>query len=244
MPVDEQAETKPSVSGFGLRSILQTMLVAIVIPAAGVVAGLVSFEARDALSTLAEAQFRAIAQGATAKIQEHLGAVPRGLSEIEFLLRQHNLNLSETEDIKAHLLTQAVAYPTGTLLGYGANAGNTYLLARRGEFGATILDQGSSEILQKRGSATKSGDYRDSAWFKRGLNSKTPSWTETYEFSNGRAGVSAVMLHGGGGTLGSVGVFHVDIPLDALEDWLGTVKVIGKGHVFLVHPHFPDEPFI
>ena len=211
------------------------MLVVIVIPAAGVVAGLVNFEARDALGTLAESQFRAIAQGATAKIQEHLGNVPRGLSEIEFLLRQHNLNLNEVEDIKAHLLTQAVAYPTGTLLGYGANAGRIYLLARRGKFGASILDQGTSEIHRRRGNIDQSGDYRDSAWFKRGLKSKTPSWTKTYEFSNGRAGVSAVMLHGGGGTLGDVGVFHVDIPLDAMEDWLGTIKVAGKGYVFLAH---------
>jgi adenylate cyclase len=235
MTIESKATTKPSTAGFGLRSLLQIMLVAIVIPAAGVVAGLVNFEARDALSSLAESQFRTIAQGATAKIHEHLGNVPRGLSEIDFLLRQHDLNLSETEDIKAHLLTQAVAYPTGTLLGYGANAGGVYLLARRDKFGARILDHGISEIHKKQGNTEEFWDYRDSAWFKRGLGSTTPSWTKTYEFANGRAGVSAVMLHGRGGTSGNLGVFHVDIPLDAMEDWLGTLKIAGKGHVFLVH---------
>ena len=235
MTVENQVKTKPGKAGFGLRPILQTMLVAIVIPAAGIVAGLVNFEARDALSSLAESQFRSIAQGATAKIHEHLGNVPRSLSEIEFLLRQHDLNLSETEDIKAHLLTQVMAYPTGTLIGYGSNAGKDYLLARRGKVGATILDQSTSEIHREHGNSDQSEDYRDSAWFKRGLEAKKPSWTKTYAFSDGRAGVSAVMLHSAVGTLGHVGVFHVDIPLRAMEEWLGTMTIAGKGHVFLAH---------
>jgi len=181
----EQAKPR---SGIGLRPILQGMLVAIVIPAAGVVAGLVNFEARDALGTLAESQFRTVAQGATAKIHEHLGAVPRGLREIEFLLTHHDLNLSEHDDIKAHLLTQAVAYPEGTLVGYGSNEGSIYLLARRGEFGAEILEDGGSEIHRAHASTDGGADdYRQSEWYKRGLTAKTPEWTKTYEFTNGRA---------------------------------------------------------
>ena len=235
MTSDDKVETTSGKSGFGLRPLLQIMLVAIVIPAAGVVAGLVNFEARDALSTLAESQFRAIARGATAKIHEHLGDVPRGLSEIEFLLRQYNLDLSEREDIKAHLLTQAMAYPSGTLIGYGSTAGGIYLLARRGTFGATILENATSEIHREHGSSGESEDYRDSAWFTNGLAAETPAWTKTYEFSDGRAGVSAVMAHGGDATKPPAGVFHVDIPLAALEEWLETMKIAGKGHVFLAH---------
>ncbi len=232
-------QAKPR-SGIGLRPILQGMLVAIVIPTAGVVAGLVNFEARDALGKLAESQFRTVAQGATAKIHEHLGALPRGLREIEFLLSHHDLNLSEHDDIKAHLLTQAVAYPQGTLVGYGSSDRSIYLLARRGEFGAEILDDGVSEFHKAQaadaGSADRaSDDYRQSEWYKRGLTAKTPEWTKAYKFSNGRAGVSAVMAHGGGEAGAPNGVFHVDIPLVEMEEWLGTMKIAGKGHVFLAH---------
>lgn len=229
----EQAKPR---SGIGLRPILQGMLVAIVIPAAGVVAGLVNFEAREALGTLAESQYRTVAQGATAKIHEHLGAVPRGLREIEFLLSHHDLNLSEHDDIKAHLLTQAVAYPEGTLVGYGSNDDSIYLLARRGKFGAEILEDGGAEIHRAHASTDgATDDYRQSEWYKRGLTAKTPEWTKTYEFTNGRAGVSAVMAHGGGESGTPNGVFHVDIPLVAMEEWLGTMKIAGKGHVFLAH---------
>ncbi len=228
------ADQTKSRSGFGLRPILQGLLVAIVIPAAGIVAGLVNFEARDALGKLAESQFRTVAQGTTAKIHEHLGAVPRGLREIEFLLSHHDLNLSEHDDIKAHLLTQAVAYPQGTLVGYGSNEGSIYLLARRGEFGAEILEDGASEIHRAHAGAG-SNDYRNSEWYKRGLSAETPEWTKTYEFSNGRAGVSAVMAHGGGEAGAPNGVFHVDIPLVGMEEWLGKMKIAGKGHVFLAH---------
>jgi adenylate cyclase len=235
MTIETQAEPKPKRRGFGLRPILQTMLVAIVIPAAGVVAGLVNFEARDALSTLAESQFRIIAKSATAKINEHLGNVPRGLSEIEFLMRQHDLDLSEPADLRTHLLTQAIAYPTGTLIGYGSSAGDIYLLALRGEFGATMLEDSTPEIHRAHGIIGNSEDYRESAWYKRGLGATTPTWTKTYEFSNGRAGVSAIMAHGGDAKNPPLGVFHIDIPLSAMEDWLGTMKIVGQGHVFLAH---------
>ena len=235
MSRDDHQEANHPVSGIGLRPLLQTMLVAIVIPAAGIVAALVNFEARDALSDLAESQFRSIAQGATVKIQEHLGNVPRGLSEIEFLTRNHDMNLDEPGDLKTHLLTQAVGYPTGTLIGYGARNGATYLLARREVKGATILENVAPEIVGEPGGSNMHEDYRESAWFKRGLTSATPTWTRTYRFSDGRPGVSAVMAHRKSPGTPPVGVFHVDIPLAALENWLGTVKVGKRGHVFLVH---------
>lgn len=232
MTPEDQVRTR---KGIGLRLILQGLLVAIVLPAAGVVAGLVNFEAREALSELAESQFRTIAQGATAKIQEHLGDVPKGLSEIEFLMRQHDLNLNEPDDIKAHLLTQAVAYPVGTLVGYGSNEGDIYILARRGEFGATIVENGDAEIHRAHGNAGPTADYHASTWFTRGLDATIPAWTRTYAFTDGRAGVSAVLAHGATSTAPPVGVFHVDIPIAAMEDWLGSLEVAGKGHVFLAH---------
>lgn len=233
MTAVDQVENKPGKSGFGLRAILQTMLVATVIPAAGVVAGLVNFEARDALGTLAEAQFRAIAQGATAKIDEHLGNVPRGLQEVEFLLHHHDLSLDGHEDIKTHLLTQAIGYPTGTLIGYGSNDGQAYLLARRDTLGASIVTEEASELSRAQGGPVDSRDYRQSTWYRKGLTAMVPRWTKTYRFSDGRTGVSAVMAHLKGDDT-PVGVFHVDIPLAAMEDWLGTIKVGGGGHVFLV----------
>jgi adenylate cyclase len=235
MTTENHDQSAPRGSGVGLRPILQILLVAIVIPAAGVVAGLVNFEAREALGNLAESQFRAIAQGATAKIREHLGNVPRGLSEIEFLLRHHGMALTNHDDIKAHLLTQAVGYPAGTLVGYGSEDGKNYVLARRDQKGASILSDGASEISRANGVAADSSDYRESTWYKSGLATTTPAWTKTYRFSNGRAGVSAIMSHTATGAESASGVFHVDIPLAAMEDWLGTVKVGDGGHVFLIH---------
>jgi adenylate cyclase len=222
-------------SGLGLRPILQILLVALVIPAAGVVAGLVNFEARQALSNLAESQFRAIAQGATAKIHEHLGNVSRGLSEVEFLLRQHDLSLDAHDDIKAYLLTQALGYPEGTLVGYGSYDGEIYVLARRDALGATIMADGKSEISRAHAAPSISTDYRQSEWYKNGLAAVTSAWTKTYLFSNGRAGVSAVLAHTITGSDTPAGVFHIDIPLAAMEDWLGKIKVGQKGHVFLLH---------
>jgi adenylate cyclase len=222
-------------SGMGLRTILQILLVALVIPAAGVVAGLVNFEAREALSKLAESHFRSITQGATAKIHEHLGNIPRGLSEIEFLLRHHDLNLDEHDDIKTHLLTQAIGYPAGTMVGYGSNDGKIYVLARRDELGASIVADGESESSRTHGGPADASDFRQSTWYKNGVTATTPAWTKTYRFSNGRAGVSAVMSHTIAGQKPPAGVFHVDIPLAAIEAWLGTVKVGHGGHVFLIH---------
>ena len=157
------------MSRIRLRPLLQTMLDAIVIPAASIVAALVNFEARNALSDLPKSQFCSIAQGATAKIQEHHGNVPRGLSEIEFLKRNHDLNLDVAGDLKTHLLTQAVGYPTGTLIGYGARNGATYLLARREPKGPTILENVSREIVDEPGGSSTDEDYRESTWFKLGL---------------------------------------------------------------------------
>ncbi len=232
MTSEKQLKTRSAIS---LRTILQSLLVAVVLPSAGIVAGMVNFEARKALSELAESQFRTVAQGATAKIHEHLGSVSRGLNEIEFLLNQHALSLSDENDIKAHLLTQAVSYPKGTLVGYGSAERRTYILARRGEFGATILHNGLSEIHRAHGGAGAPEDYRNSAWFKRGIEAKAPAWTKTYAFADGRAGVSAVLAHGGTETTPPVGVFHVDIPLSAMENWLGSLDIAGKGHIFIAH---------
>ena len=62
---DDHQEANRPVSGIGLRPLLQTILVAIVVPAAGIVAALANYEARNALSDLPESQFRSTAQGTT-----------------------------------------------------------------------------------------------------------------------------------------------------------------------------------
>ena len=125
MSTDNAPNPPTSRKGVGLRPILQGILAATVIPSVAVVALLISSEARDVLGDLAESHFETVAQGATAKIQERLGPVPRDLSQIEFLLNQHDLNFDDADDIKTHLLTQAVGYPVGTLLGYGSVDGNS-----------------------------------------------------------------------------------------------------------------------
>jgi adenylate cyclase len=235
MTTEDQVKPYSAKSGIGLRPILQAMLVTIVILTAGVIAGLVNFEAREALSQLAESQFRMAAQGATAKVNEHLRSVPQGLREIDFLVDNYDLSLSKHGDIKAHLLTLAVAYPSGTLVGYGSNEGSTYILVRRGETGATIVENSNSEIHRGGGTAIASGDYRDSKWFRRGLSAEIPHWTKTYVFTDGRVGVSAVLAHHGTKSAAPTGVFHVDIPLAAMEEWLGNINIARKGYVFLVH---------
>jgi adenylate cyclase len=256
---DHNEMTKPSAGrGISLRFALQMMLSGVVVFAVSVVTLLINFEVDDVLHDLADDHIRIIARGTSASINQQLAHVPRALEEFGFLKDLGDLDFSDPEDVESHLIFQAAMLVPGTMIGYASSDGAIYSLARAEKIGARIVLDARPEILgldikspgeasaRDRGPDTPS--YVDDGWFLLGLSAEEPVWTPTYRFSDGRMGISAVVNYHGQDDADAIGVFHVDLPLSAVGNWLDSLEMTADGGAFLtrrdgkvlVYPKFRD----
>jgi adenylate cyclase len=225
----------------GLRLTLQGLLIATVITSIGAVAFLVNREAQDVLSGLAGAHFRSVAAGAAAQVSHELARVPEALDEMHFVADQHDFDLDEAGDLSVHLLTVSVAFDPGTFIGYASVDLDYYMLARRNVDGASLVEDPTPQV--HRHGAPDSGEnaaeqyhrrYRDSLWFKTGLASPGITWTPPYRFDDGQLGISAVYRFAPPPEERVRGVFHIDLPLADVAQWLDRVRVGKHGSVLLI----------
>jgi adenylate cyclase len=236
---------KPTAGrGISLRLALQMMLSSAVIVAVGAVTLLINYEVDEVLHDLADSHVRIIAGGTAASINQQLAHVPRALEEFDFLRDLGDLDLGDHDDIVSHLKFQAAVLVPGTMIGYASRDGMTYTLARADRHGAHVVAGAKPEILgldiktigaaagAENGSSTAS--YLDDDWFLLGLQAEKPAWTPTYRFSDGRMGISAVVNYHAPGNHEASGVFHVDLPLDELGNWLDSIELTVDGGAFLV----------
>lgn len=232
-----------SARGISLRLALQLLLSSAVIVAVGAVTMLINSEIDEVLHDLAESHVRIIAGGTSASINQQLAHVPRALEEFNFLKDLGDLDLGDHEDIVSHLKFQAAVLVPGTMIGYASRDGRTHTLARSERNGARLIAGAESEItnldIKMIGAAAENGSrtasYTDDGWFLLGLQAKEPTWTPTYRFSDGRMGISAVMNYHVPGDPEASGVFHVDLPLDAVGTWLDSIELTVDGGAFVIH---------
>lgn len=243
--IDQNEAAEPaSGRGISLRLALQLLLSSAVIVAVGAVTMLINFEIDEVLHDLAESHVRIIAGGTAASINQQLAHVPRALEEFDFLKDLGDLDLGDHEDIVSHLKFQAAVLVPGTMIGYASRDGRTYTLARSERRGARLIAGAKSEItgldIKAIGAAggaengSRTASYTDDDWFLLGLQAEEPTWTPTYRFSDGRIGISAVMNYHVPGDPEASGVFHVDLPLDAVGTWLDSIELTVDGGAFLV----------
>ena len=231
--------------GISLRLALQMMLSSVVVLAVGAVTILINFEIDEVLHDLAESHVRIIAGGSAASINQQLAHVPRALEEFNLLSQLGDLDLDNHADIVSHLKLQAAMLVPGTTIGYASRDGATYTLARAEARGASIIEGARPEItsLDIKAIGANAGEengretisYADDDWFLLGLQAEEPVWTPTYRFSDGRIGISAVVNYHAAGDPEASGVFHVDLPLDAVGNWLDSIDMTVDGGAFLLH---------
>ena len=244
---DHDEMTSPSVGrGVSLRFALQMMLAGVVILAVGVVTVLINYEVDEVLHDLADDHVRIIARGTSANINQQLAHVPRALEEFGFLKNLGDLDFNDPEDIESHLAFQAAMLVPGTMIGYASRDGAIYTLALAEDEGARIIADAKPEILgldiKTHGKSTgkektfaDTPSYIDDDWFLHGLSAEEPLWTSTYQFSDGRMGISAVVNYHEDDDAEAIGVFHVDLPLNAVGSWLDSLEMTVNGGVFLAH---------
>ena len=242
-PID--AEGPRGSRGISLRLALQMMLSSAIILAVGTVTMLINSEVDEVLHDLAETHVRIIAAGTAARINQQLAHVPRALEEFDLLNELSDLHFEDQVDIVRHLEFQAAVLVPGTAIGYASRDGGTYTLARAEARGARVIAGARSEIMGLEiksigGNAGaldghQTASYADDDWFLLGLQADEPVWTPPYRFSDGRMGISVVVNHHDAGDPEPSGVFHVDLPLDAVGVWLDSIGLTIDGGAFLMH---------
>jgi adenylate cyclase len=175
---------------------------------------------------------------------------PRIARQLAAAAHRGALPLDDRQKLAIILAEVLRNWPRLAVIGYGHNDGNWYVGAERQADGAiveytadpavnggvpmaaTIAADGTLAAPQ----SSNMGPYSvvDRPWFKEGIAKPGPMWSQFYRFTTGVVGItsmSRVMMPEGNTP---VGVFHVDLQISGIAEFLSTLRVGQRGAVFLV----------
>ena len=175
---------------------------------------------------------------------------PRIARQLAAAAHRGALPLDDRQKLAAILAETLRNWPRLAVIGYGNIDGNWYVGAEReadgkiAEFSADPTVNGGvpmAAVLSADGtlSPPKTSNMEpysvvDRPWFKEGVARPGPMWSRFYRFTTGVVGVTSMSRVMPPEGTAPVGVFHVDLRITGITEFLSTLHVGRRGAVFLI----------
>ena len=233
-----------------LRPTLLSLVLGLLVATVVAIGAIAFLKTSDSIETLAGQQFAAVTHATVERVQTLASAAPRILLEYEAQAHRGILPLNDLEALGMRFAERLRQNPDLAWIGYADVATNTFLgatrragdairiyTARPGVNGGVPVEEEVSLSGERRivaGPETQPYLVSDKEWFRKSLPLDQLTWLDPYDFTDGRRGVSAVLplrLRAGAPP---VGVLHVDVFIDTLQQQLDRLAVGKTGRVHLL----------
>jgi adenylate cyclase len=235
-----------------LRPTLVTMIVGLVLLTSLGIGGSVGILTVASTRSLIDQTRAAAVAAASEHAHDFFETAPQNTHELAAEARRGILPLDQPERLVALFMERMQDRPQLAWIGYGERAGGRYFGATRyarGEIVGYIADPQvaggiprqiasipAESLSHPRLFETKPFLVATRGWFQRGLATAGTSWTDFYQFAGGGLGISCMTRFTAPGAAEPAGVFHADLRLGPISEFLSSLHVGRRGAVFLTDP--------
>ena len=234
---------------FSLRQVLLLIYVSLLIVTVSSIALFSYWKGSQAVETGVQKLFTGATRAAQERVANLMSAAPMGLREYGMLAQRNLLPIDNHKALGlffAERLRQNLAYAwvgfgdarTGEYIGATRRDGEIRVYSARPKIdgGMPVESHIESSGLLRAGKSVENSPYRvtEKGWFKQGMANQGVSWLPPHKFTSGQLGVSIVMPLVLPGSKEPVGVFHVDMFMDSLEEFLDKIDISKNGRVYLM----------
>jgi adenylate cyclase len=222
-----------------LRPTLLTMVVGLVVLTALAIATSAALLMRYTTREEIHGAQRGAARVAMQEVNQLLGTLPQVMEAFAAATRRGALPMEDQQRMLGIFLEQVHAAPRIAAAGYG-DARGWYVGAGRNEAGeiAEYLSPTAATTDGARPSwhpaVTLPFAELTRDWFQLGMSTPGAAWSNVHVLPSGGSGISCVVRLEAGTDNAPTGVFHVDIGLRRIHEFLSELRVGARGAVFLV----------
>jgi adenylate cyclase len=245
--------------GLKIRSALMYAIVALMACSLSAVSAVVLLRHLAVVQTVADREIEQVATDVAHRISRFLEVGPAALNRMKYFIEHQNIGLTEIERMTDYLVSEAKASPELTWVSVSSAGTGEFLGVTRRD-GMLVLNRSDPSVnggIAREWELLPDGvlapltsgpgvpyDPRDRVWFAQGIGTDEPRWTDTYEFAEGKTGISAVigLRHAKAGE--AMGVATADFHLREIETFLGDLRVGGGGRALVLAPDSTGGPRI
>ena len=233
-----------------LRPTLLTTITGLVLLTALTIGGAAAILTLSITRTLIDQARTDAVTAAREETRQLLDEPPRIARQLATAAHRGALLLNDRQKLAVILAETLRNWPRLAIIGYGNIDGDWYVGAERQEGGAIVeyaadptvnggVPMAAAAAPDGTLSPAKSSDMGpysvvERPWFKEGVARPGPMWSRFYRFTTGVVGITSMnRVMPPEGTV-PVGVFHVDLRITGIAEFLSTLRVGQRGAVFLV----------
>ncbi len=233
-----------------LRPTLLTTIVSLVLLTALTIAGAAGLLILSVTRTMIDQARVDAVTAASERTRELFGTAPRIVVELAAAAHRGALRVDDRDHLAGLLAEVLRVTPRLNFVGYGNVDGDWYVGAERKHDGAIVeyaADPGIANAVPFESAVSADGARaavkpagmepylpHTRPWFKLGLAGPGPVWTPFYKFTTGVTGISTMARFSAAGSDKPTGVFHADLQLLGISEFLSSLRVGKRGAVFLI----------
>lgn len=228
-----------------LRPTLLTAIVGLVLLTAATIGGGAAFLTMSLTRTLIN-QSRDDAVAAAREEARHLfDEPPRIAGELAAAADRGALHIDDRNRLVGILAELLRVIPPVGVIGYGSTEG-WYVAAERQADGTIVeytvdptVNGGVPMQLSGDGGPSEASERKpyvvtSRPWFQMGIANPGPMWSSFYQFTTGVTGITSMSRVMRPDDKAPVGVFHADLEITGISEFLSSLKVGRRGSVFLL----------
>jgi adenylate cyclase len=233
-----------------LRPTLMTTVIGLVLLTALAIGGAAAIlTLTTTRSLIGQARINVVGS-ASSEVEQFFDIAPRITDQLAAEARRGVLPLDDRDRLAALFAEQLRTEPWLSFIGYGNVEGGWYVGASR--YGTDEIVEYVADPKVDRGVPTQAAVTADGKrsppsvldkepylvaarqWFQQGLTAPGPQWTPFYKFFTGGLGITCMTRFTAPGSGGPTGVFHADLRVEGIADFLSSLEIGEHGAVFLI----------
>jgi adenylate cyclase len=233
-----------------LRPTLLTTIVGLVLLTALAIGGSAAILTITVTRTLIDQARSDAVKAARQETRQLFNQPARIVSELAAAAHRGALPVDDRGKLTAILTEKLRVMPRLAIIGYGNQDGGWYVGAARSDMGeiaeyiadpridgsvpteTVVAADGASTPAKSSGMPPYFAATRP--WFKQGIAVPGPVWSPFYKFTTGATGITAMSRFTAPGASAPAGVFHADLQVAGIAEFLSSLQVGRRGAVFLV----------
>jgi adenylate cyclase len=233
-----------------LRPTLLTTIVGLVLLTALAIGGSATILTLSVTRTLIDQARGDAVNAAREETRQLFSAPPRIVSEFAAAARRGALPLDNRERLTAIFAEVLRVNPWLSFIGYGNEDGGWYVGADRSDKDEIVeytADPAINGSIPSQSIVAPDGTHSAPSvsemqpyfavtrpWFKQGIAAPGPLWSPFYKFTTGVVGITSMSRFTAPGAAAPTGVFHADLQVGGIAEFLSSLRVGRRGAVFLV----------
>jgi adenylate cyclase len=233
-----------------LRPTLLTTIVGLVLLTALAIGGSATILTLSVTRTLIDQARGDAVNAAREETRQLFSAPPRIVSEFAAAARRGALPLDNRERLAAIFAEVLRVNPWLSFIGYGNEDGGWHVGADRSDKDEIVeytADPAINGSIPSQSIVAPDGTHSAPSvsemqpyfavtrpWFKQGIAAPGPLWSPFYKFTTGVVGITSMSRFTAPGAAAPTGVFHADLQVGGIAEFLSSLRVGRRGAVFLV----------